>query len=157
MAHPVLYRFLNCCFLYGLIFFSVFLYSEQGRAELVSYDTVRLKALNKITARTEVFETAIDENVQFGSLKIRPKTCRKSQPIDPPRTASFLEVWEIKPDYEKKWVFSGWMFASSPALSSLDHPIYDIWIVDCTGQATGEKDDADFIQLLEEQSLSEEN
>lgn len=102
-------------------------------AEMIEYDTVEITTLDKITARTQVFSIQSGQTITFGTMSIRPRTCQKSEPIDHPKTASFLEIWEDKPDEARKWVFSGWMFAGSPALSSLDHPVYDIWVTDCLG------------------------
>ena len=70
---------------------------------------------------------------------IKIQACRKTDPIDKPEAASFLQVWEITPEDKAEWVFSGWMFASSPALSAMDHPIYDVWVLDCQQDQAEEK------------------
>jgi hypothetical protein len=98
-----------------------------------NYPTARLRMLDKVTARTSTFDVKVDTTVRFGQLYIKPRACRKAPPIEPPESASFLQVWEVKPKEKPQWVFSGWMFASSPALSSMDHPIYDVWVLDCIG------------------------
>src|SRR5690606_39209743 len=64
-------------------------------------------------------------------LFIKIRACRKADPIEAPESAGFLQIWEVGPDEKAKWVFSGWMFASSPALSAMDHPVYDVWVIDC--------------------------
>ena len=103
-----------------------------ARAEMIDYGAVKLQMLDKTTARTMTFEVGVGETVRFGSMYIRPQACRKSPPIETPESASFLQVWEVDPDGGKsKWIFSGWMFASSPALSPMDNPIYDVWVLDC--------------------------
>ncbi len=95
-----------------------------------------LQALDKITARVSRLEVAIDAPTTFGSLNVVVKACRKAPPEDTPESAAFLQVWEQKPGEDSRWVYSGWMFASSPALAAMDHPVYDIWLVDCKKAAT---------------------
>lgn len=90
-----------------------------------------LQGLDKITARTSKFAFRVGETVDFGSLKITAHSCQVSDPMDPPESAALLEIHEQKKSQLPKSVFQGWMFASSPALSSLEHPIYDIWVIDC--------------------------
>jgi hypothetical protein len=92
---------------------------------------VKLQSLDKVTARTMTFEAQVGSTVKFGPLFIKIQSCRKSDPIDNPESAAFLQIWEVTPEEKAQWVFSGWMFASSPALSSMDHPIYDVWVLDC--------------------------
>ena len=102
-----------------------------AKAELESYPVARLKSLDKITARTQRFDVRVGQTIQYGPLLITVRTCRKAPPIEPPRTAAFLEIIEQTEEGGEKWIFSGWMFASSPALSSMDHPVYDVWVLDC--------------------------
>lgn len=96
-----------------------------------NFPIVRLRALDKVTARTVTFEAAVGNTIKFGGLYIRVQSCRKAPPIEQPESASFLQIWEVTPAGEARWVFSGWMFASSPGLSAMDHPIYDVWVLDC--------------------------
>ena len=100
-----------------------------------------LRTIDKVSARTRTFEVPVDKTVKFGSsLFIRAHACRKSSPLDQPESAAFLQIWEKKPaDYKSKWVFSGWMFASNPSLSAMDHPVYDVWVIDCKNEATSVK------------------
>ncbi|MFV3073188.1 DUF2155 domain-containing protein [Niveispirillum fermenti] len=90
-----------------------------------------LQGLDKVTARTSTFEAKVGEVVRFGQLSIRVEACRKAPPIDPPESAAFLNVQEQRPDGGEVAVFNGWMFASSPALSAMEHPVYDVWVKDC--------------------------
>lgn len=112
--------------------------------------TVTLKGLNKITARVSTFEAAIDQPVRFGALRIIARNCHKRPAEEIPETSAFLEINDLGPAYLKQLpqvvstmpehghvVFSGWMFASSPALSALEHPIYDISVIDCSTSAPG--------------------
>lgn len=114
--------------------------SAQART-MENYSTVQIRALDKITARTLVMDVPIGDTVEFGSLFIKAEACRKAPPIEQPESASFLEIWEFPINKEETireeepiWVYSGWMFASSPGLASMDHPIYDIWVLDCVGE-----------------------
>lgn len=103
----------------------------QARAEFEEYGTAVLQSLDKITARTATFEANIGATLSYGQVFMKIMSCRKTTPIDQPESAAFLKIWEIEPGQEPEWIFSGWMFASSPALSAMDHPIYDIWVLDC--------------------------
>lgn len=102
-----------------------------AQQEMTEYPRVRLQTLDKATARTQTFNVRVGSTVKFGPIYIRPKICKKSSPLEEPESTSFLEIWEIDSKDKAEWVFSGWMFASSPALSSMDHPIYDVWVLDC--------------------------
>lgn len=90
-----------------------------------------LQALDKVTARVTSIEAEIGRPVRFGTLDIVVHTCNKRPPEESPETSAFLEITEIKENEEAATLFIGWMFASSPALSALEHPVYDVWVVDC--------------------------
>lgn len=95
------------------------------------YQIVQLQSLNKTTARTSTFEVKVGDTVKLGTLYIRPQACREPPPTEKPESASFLQIWELSPENKSQWVFSGWMFASSPGLSSMDHAVFDLWVRDC--------------------------
>ncbi len=78
----------------------------------------------------------IDGRVTFGTLEITARACHKAPPEEPPESAAFLEVREQRRNEAPGVVFSGWMFSSSPGLSTLEHPVYDLWVVDCLLAAT---------------------
>ena len=90
-----------------------------------------LEGLDKITARVSKFEAPVGAAVQFGTLAIRVRDCEKSPPEDKPESAAFVEIDETRTGEVRTRVFSGWMFASSPALSALEHPVYDVILLDC--------------------------
>jgi hypothetical protein len=92
-----------------------------------------LRALDKMTARVEVLEIPINKATSFGTIIINAHTCRVTQPEETPESAAFLEISELKPGEKDIPIFHGWMFASSPALSAMEHPIYDIWLIGCKG------------------------
>ena len=89
--------------------------------------------LDKITGRIISFEVAIDETVQFGSLQITPRVCYNRPLTEAPRTDAFAEVDEVEGDKSLKRIFTGWMFADSPGLHGIEHPVYDIWLTECKG------------------------
>jgi hypothetical protein len=91
-----------------------------------------LQGLDKTTARISKFEAPIDKGVTFGTLSITVRACQKRPPEEPPESAAFLEIEDQRPGAGKpELVFSGWMFASSPALSAMEHPVYDVGVLDC--------------------------
>lgn len=97
-----------------------------------------LQGLDKVTARISTFAAPIDRPVRFGTLRIVARYCRKRPPEEPPETTAFLEIDEIRGAAPPARLFSGWMFASSPALSSLEHPVYDVWVVGCMTSSSAE-------------------
>ncbi|MDP6875478.1 MAG: DUF2155 domain-containing protein [Alphaproteobacteria bacterium] len=91
-----------------------------------------LRGLDKITTRITTFTAPLGEEVKFGTLRILAHACRKRPPEETPEVGVFLEIEEERPGEEGRLtLFSGWMFASSPALSALEHPVYDVWAIDC--------------------------
>ena len=112
--------------------------AELAPGTMTDMPVAELQALDKITARVSHLEVKVGETVTFGALAIAVKACRKAPPEDPPEAAAFLQIWEQNPGEASHWVYSGWMFASSPALAAMDHPVYDIWVVDCKKEATSE-------------------
>ncbi len=94
-------------------------------------DGVLLQGLDKITARVSTIEAPINKPVRFGSLEITALACDKRPPEELPESAAHLIIRDIRPDEGPVKLFRGWMFASSPALSALEHPVYDIWVLDC--------------------------
>lgn len=121
--------------------------AEPACAEMTPEPMALLEGLDKITARVSKFEAPVGAPVQFGTLTVRIRDCEKSPPEDTPESAAFVEIDETRPGETRKRVFSGWIFASSPALSALEHPVYDVTLLDCrvasgsprtaSGKATG--------------------
>ena len=97
--------------------------------------TAVMQGLDKITARVSRFEAPVGPPVTFGSLLIVVRDCQKSAPEERPENAAFVEIGEIHPGEGKVQLFSGWMFSSSPALSALDHPVYDVNLLECKGRS----------------------
>lgn len=102
---------------------------------------VVMRTIDKLSARTHTFEIPVDKTVKFGnSLFIKVRSCRRASPLDRPESAAFMQIWERKPhEKDSKWIYSGWMFASNPSLSAMDHPIYDVWVIECKNAVTAAK------------------
>lgn len=94
-------------------------------------DSAELQGLDKITARTWAFDAPVGTPVRFGTLEITVWACKKTPPEEPPESAAFMTIIDHRPDEQPVEVFRGWMFASRPALSPLEHPVYDIVVLDC--------------------------
>ena len=104
-----------------------------ARADKIKHPTAVFAGLDKITGRIISFEVAIDETVQFGSLQITPRVCYTRPPTEAPQTDVFVEVDEVGEKKTYARMFTGWMFAASPGLHGIEHPVYDIWLTDCKG------------------------
>jgi hypothetical protein len=88
--------------------------------------------LDKITGRIISFDAAIGETVQFGALQVTARACYTRPPTEATNTDAFIDVDEVTLKGEIKRIFTGWMFASSPGLHAVEHPIYDVWLTDCS-------------------------
>ncbi len=94
-------------------------------------DIAVLRGLDKITGAISTFEAPLERSVRFGTIEIVVRACRKRPPEEPPESAAFVEIRDVRPSVESRTLFAGWMFASSPALSALEHAVYDVWVIDC--------------------------
>lgn len=88
-------------------------------------------ALDKVTARISRLEVKLGETVRFGALKVTPRACYSRSPTEPPKTSSFVEIEEVLLDGKASRLFSGWMFAESPGLNAVEHPVFDVWLTEC--------------------------
>ncbi len=95
------------------------------------YQIAVLQALDKVSARVSVLDVPVGQTVAFGTLEITARACDKRPPEETPESAAFLEIVEKRPGEAPATPFIGWMFASSPALSAMEHPVYDVWVLDC--------------------------
>jgi hypothetical protein len=105
--------------------------ATPAAAETIANPIAAFSGLDKITGRITNFDVYIDETVQFGALQLTPRACYTRPPTETQRTSVFLEVDQVSLKGGTLRVFTGWMFADSPALNAIDHPVYDIWLVDC--------------------------
>lgn len=97
---------------------------------------VIMQGLDKVTARVSTFEAPIGVTVRFGTLSITMRGCDRTPPQEPPESVAFLDIYESRPGEDPVSLFRGWMFASSPALSALEHPVYDVWVLECVRTAS---------------------
>jgi hypothetical protein len=109
--------------------------ATPAAAETIANPIASFSGLDKITGRITNFDVYIDETVQFGALQITPRVCYTRPPTEAQRTSVFLEVDQVSLKGGTQRIFTGWMFAESPALNPIDHPVYDIWLVDCKQQS----------------------
>ena len=100
-------------------------------AERISNPVAEFTGVDKITGRIITFDVYIDETVQFGALQVTPRVCWSSPETEEPKTDSFVEVDEITLDRKIRRIFTGWMFAESPGLNAVEHPVYDVWLKSC--------------------------
>lgn len=107
------------------------------------HDIAVLQGLDKVTARVSTLLAPVGLSIRFGTLEIIARSCDKRPPEDPPESAAFLDIWEVQPGEPANSIFRGWMFASSPAVSALEHPVYDLWVVDCKNREAVEGEGAE--------------
>jgi hypothetical protein len=102
-------------------------------AQRIIHPTAHFSGLDKITGRIINFPVDIGETVQFGALQLTTRACYTRPQTETANTDAFVEVDEVTLQGEVKRIFTGWMFASSPGLHAVEHPIYDLWLTDCRG------------------------
>ncbi len=118
----------------GLIALSTVTATVSARAladEKITNPIAVFSGLDKITGRITTFDVYIDETVQFGALQLTPRVCYTRPDTAAPKTDTFVEVDEITLDRKIRRIFSGWMFADSPGLNAVEHPVYDVWLKSC--------------------------
>jgi hypothetical protein len=104
-----------------------------GRADAARLENpvAEFAGIDKITGRITTFDVYVNETVQFGALQVTPKVCYSRDETEAQKIDAFIEVDEITLDRKIRRIFSGWMFADSPALNAVEHPIYDVWLTGC--------------------------
>jgi hypothetical protein len=117
----------------SLVIGAAFLAAGSACADTIRNPTATFAGLDKITGRIISFDVTVDETVQFGTLQITPRICLTRPQTEAPLTEGFVEVDEIDASKQAKRAFSGWMFAASPGLHGVEHPVYDVWLKDCKG------------------------
>ena len=110
---------------------AIFLCFIASSGFAIEGNAVVLQGLDKVTARVSTFETSIGNSVRFGTLEIIPRACDRTPPEEPPESTAYLDITDMRPGAPPIDLFHGWMFASSPALNALEHPVYDVWVLEC--------------------------
>ena len=105
--------------------------AAPAAATNIPMDTVVFGNLDKVTGRVNTMSGRVGAPIRFGTLEVIAQSCFTHPPEEEPENAAFVEIYDIPESGEKKKAFSGWMYASSPALSALDHPVYDVWVLRC--------------------------
>ena len=106
--------------------------ADPAAAQRIDNAVAVFAALDKVTAKISRLEVPLNQTATFGALKITPRVCYSRAPTEPPKTTSFVEVEETQLDGKEKRIFSGWMFADSPGLNAVEHPVFDVWLTDCS-------------------------
>ena len=127
-----------------LIFISFFYIFISGKT-LVANDWLignvgTFQGLDKITARIKTFEIRVGVPKRFGILNINLQKCVYSKPLNEPESIAYIKVLDKSDKYsttkDKLPIFEGWIFASSPALNALEHPVYDVSLISCKKDKT---------------------
>ena len=105
--------------------------STQAYAQKIQNSIAVFAALDKVTARISPLEIPVDQSMTFGALTITPRACNTTPPTEEPQTSVFVEIEETQLDETKKRIFTGWMFAESPGLHGVEHPVFDVWLTNC--------------------------
>ncbi|NCB49562.1 MAG: DUF2155 domain-containing protein [Alphaproteobacteria bacterium] len=108
-----------------------FLMMSPLQADEIKTDRIILRALDKVTGRFTTLEADVGTEIKFGNMFIYPEVCYKNPPEEAPENKAFLTVFVRFPNENEKQIFKGWMFSSDPALSAMDNPVYDLWVMDC--------------------------
>ena len=103
----------------------------KNTKEINKTDTIILEGLNKITAKSYKYTVKIGDSMSFERLVITPLFCWRSSPEQVKENKALLSIKEISVDGQEEEIFYGWMFSSSISVSSMEHPMYDIRVVDC--------------------------
>lgn len=111
----------------------LFFFNTAGIVKSARFENkiAEFAGMDKITGRILRFDVDINRSVQFGSLKITPMVCYSRDDKEIQRVDSFVSISEISTDHTVRSIFSGWMFADSPAMNAIDHSIYDVWLIQC--------------------------
>jgi hypothetical protein len=124
-------------------------------AEPIKNEMAVFAALDKVTGRIQHLEIPIDQTVEFGALRVTPRICNSRPLTEKPDTASFVEVDEVKLTGEQQRIFTGWMFAESPGLHSVEHPVFDVWLTKCKGPIGVPAESAEAEEAPEEAATAE--
>ena len=118
-----------------IAFLSLALFSFNAYADDISTTKLMMRGVDKITGHVATMQATVGVPLEYGSLTIVPEKCMTKPPEEMPENAAFFNVFETSPiDKTKKQIFNGWMFSSNPALSALEHPRYDIWLLHCINE-----------------------
>jgi hypothetical protein len=118
-------------FRWAAIALALFALTTTATAERIKNPIALFSGLDKITGVTTSFEVKVGEERQYGFFFVKPDVCFTRPITEEPKTVSFVEVDVQESDGKRKRLFSGWMFAESPGLNAIEHPIFDVWLTGC--------------------------
>lgn len=104
---------------------------SAANAQRIENQTAVFAALDKVTARIRRLEAPLGQKEEFGALRITARACYSRPQTETPKTSTFVEIDEVLRDGQVQRIFSGWMFAESPGLNALQHPVFDLWLTEC--------------------------
>lgn len=127
----------------GPAFIALCLFVMAAPAIADPLPVAEFSGLDKISTRISSFDVTVGKSARFGALEVLVRSCDKTPPEDPPRTAAYVEIFQVNEQtnqVDQQAIFKGWMFAESPGLNGLEHPVYDVWLNTCktsSGAASG--------------------
>ena len=112
--------------------FSIFITFNTSAEINLDGNNTDIKILDKISSKNELIKLVNDEEFIYKDLAIKSIKCTDSKFDDNPEVKAYIQVRDLtKKDRNNVFVFNGWMFSSSPSIAPFDHPVYDIWLVNC--------------------------
>ena len=114
---------------------SLYVFVGAAHGEIISNPIAVFQGLDKIMGQTTSFEVKVGEEKKFGGLIVKADVCNTRPITERPKTLAFVEVDEQSNDGKRRRIFSGWMFAESPGLNAVEHPLYDVWLAACRDPA----------------------
>ena len=123
---------LNKLSIYIIVYILVFQIANVQSENNINSSKTDLKILDKISSKNELINLINGEELIYKDLAIKSMKCTNSEFDDNPEIKAYIQVRDLtKNDNDKVYVFNGWMFSSSPSIAPFDHPVYDIWLIDC--------------------------
>ena len=122
-----------------LVFFIIFLFlinnfslSSEENSKFLEGNFIEIKILDKVSSKNNLLKIKIGEEKKFKNLIVKPLRCKNSEFDDSPEVTAYLQVKDLtNKDNDEVFVFNGWTFSSSPTLNPFDHPVYDVWLINC--------------------------
>lgn len=114
-----------------VVFLGGLVMASAAHADRLANPIAVFNGLDKITGVTTTFEIPVGEEKRFGGMIVKPRVCYSRPATEAPKTTTFVEVDELETGNKRKRVFTGWMFAESPGLNAVEHPVYDVWLTNC--------------------------
>lgn len=115
----------------GIALTAALMATTPAEAARIENPVAEFSGIDKITGRITRFDVYVNETVQYGALQVTPKVCYSRDDTEAQKVDGFVEVDEITLDRKIRRIFTGWMFADSPGLNAVEHPIYDVWLTGC--------------------------